>query len=563
MDNSILLSVQKPFAYLGNEINSIHKEFSKQDVKIALGYPDVYEIGMSNLGIRILYGTINNIQGVVCERFFSPLPDMSNIMRQKNLPLFSLESKEPLKNFDIIGFSISSELNYTNILEILSLSGIPIFSSERSNEDPIVIAGGSCSFSPEGLSKFIDLWVIGEAEEVIIELLNMYKQIKGLTRYKILEELSKIKGIYIPYFYNENNVGKIVPVSEKFPSVIEKRTVKSLENAFFPTRWMVPLSEITHDRISLEIMRGCPNNCFFCQGGSCWKPVRKRSVEKIISLARQTYKNTGYEEISLLSFSSGDHPDIEEIMKTLLEEFSEKKVAISFPSLRIDSFSFDLANRFSDIRRTGLTFAPETGEKLRRIIGKPIEDEKLIQLASEAKKNYWRQLKLYFILGLPGETEQTIEEIATLIERLSKIISIKASFSIFIPKPHTPFQWEKFPERNEILEKKNRILAKFSKNRYVKLHFHSYDMSFIETILSRSGRNINDAVKSVWENGGKMENWTESFVFEKWKNIFEKIPFNKDICLGPVDSEKILPWDHIKTPFSKEYLLNRKKTFLP
>ncbi|MCL5409120.1 MAG: TIGR03960 family B12-binding radical SAM protein [Candidatus Omnitrophica bacterium] len=561
MDRSIFFSIQKPFTYLGNEINSTHKEFSKQKVKIALGYPDIYEIGMSNLGIRILYGLINNIGDVVCERFFSPLPDMAEVMRQKDIPLFTLESREPLMNFDIIGFSVSSELNYTNILEILSLSKIPIFSSERNNQHPLIIAGGDGSFSPESLSEFIDVWIIGEGEEIMPEVIDLYKNLKGFPRYKILEGISTIKGIYIPSFYKEDKNSRIFPVSEKFPTVIERRTVKDFENSFFPVKWITPVSEITHDRISLEIMRGCPNNCFFCQGGFCWKPVRKRSVGRIIDLAQQTYKNTGYEEISLLSFSSGDHPDIEKIIENLLELFPKEKVAISFPSLRIDSFSFSLANKFSNIKRTGLTFAPETGEKLRKFIGKAIDDEKLISLACDAKKNHWRQIKLYFILGLPGETEQTIEEIVILIEKLSKIISIKASFSIFIPKPHTPFQWEKFPIREDIFSKRKYLLDKFSKNRYVKLNFHSYDMSLIETILSRGNRSLGNAIKYVWENGGKMENWKEFFVFERWEDAFEKTPFDKEICLGPVSPDKNLPWQHIKSYFSKDYLWEKRNSF--
>ncbi|MGC8805899.1 MAG: radical SAM protein, partial [Candidatus Ratteibacteria bacterium] len=358
----------------------IHPDIEHARITIALGYPDLYEVGMSNLGIRILYDLLNSIKGVACERFFAPGIDLEEILRKESEFLFSLESKLPLKKFDIVGFSISSELNYTNVINLLSLSGIPIYSSQRSENDPIIIAGGNCSFHPEALADFIDIWIVGEAEEAMVEFVNTFKQLKGLRRNDIIKELAKIRGCYAPSFYRMDSDEGVSPVEEGIPELIERRFVKDFENAPFPTKWIVPLCDIVHDRISLEIMRGCPQACLFCQAGFCWKPVRKRSAETVIKLGLQAYQNTGYEEISLLSFSSADHPEIEKIVIGLTDQLKDKNVAISFPSLRIDTFSFHLANRISQVRRTGLTFAPETGETLRKLTGKPITDDTLLNV---------------------------------------------------------------------------------------------------------------------------------------------------------------------------------------
>ncbi|HOL35565.1 MAG TPA: B12-binding domain-containing radical SAM protein, partial [bacterium] len=335
----ILNKIRKPITYLNNEINSVHPDIENAKITIALGYPDLYEVGMSNLGIRILYHILNNIKEVACERFFAPGIDLEEILRKEGGFLFSLESKLPLKKFDVVGFSISSELNYTNVINLLSLSGIPIYSSQRSEKDPIIIAGGNCSFHPEALANFIDIWIIGEAEEAMVEFVNVYRQLKGLKRNDIIKELAKIKGCYAPSFYHPQSDESVRPVEAGIPDFIERRFVTDFENAAFPTKWIVPLCDIIHDRISLEIMRGCPQACLFCQAGFCWKPVRKRSAESVIKLGLEAYQNTGYEEISLLSFSSADHPEIERIVIGLTDQLKDKNVAISFPSLRIDTFS--------------------------------------------------------------------------------------------------------------------------------------------------------------------------------------------------------------------------------
>ncbi|MCM8822924.1 MAG: TIGR03960 family B12-binding radical SAM protein [Candidatus Omnitrophica bacterium] len=556
---AILRSVQKPITYLNNEVNSIHPDTKNAQVKIALGYPDTYEVGMSNLGIRILYDVINSINKVACERFFAPEIDFEQILRRDNTFLFTLESKRSLKEFDFVGFSISSELNYTNVLNLLSLSGIPVYSEEREERDPIILAGGNCSFYPEALSDFIDIWIVGEAEEAIVELVEFYRGLKGLKRKQILKELAKnVRGVYAPNFYVVDNEENVRPVEQEIPYFIERRFVKDFEKAAFPSKWIVPLCQIIHDRISLEIMRGCPGHCLFCQAGFCYKPVRKRSADKIIELGLEAYKNTGYEEISLLSFSAGDHPEIEKIVKGLTEKFRESNVAISFPSLRIDSFSFHLANRISQVKRTGLTFAPETGESLRPFIGKPISDDKLLMLANEAKKTGWKQLKLYFIIGLPGETDQTISEIENLIKKVSRIISVKCSFNVFIPKPHTPFQREKFPDRQMYEETRKRLLKNFSKNNFVRLKFHPYEVSLIECLLSRGNRKIGKIVEDVWKQGGKMENWSECFSFERWHKAMALNSFDFEDYLG--DNPLICNrWRHIKAsmPFEKLYEIRK------
>ncbi len=558
--DEIFRNIQKPITYLNGEVNSFHCQTKKHKIKLAIGYPDFYEVGMSNLGIRILYHILNNIQDVVCERFFAPGSDLEDVLRKTNIPLFTIESRTPLKHFDIIGFSLSCELNYTNLLNLLSLSHIPLHCYERSDNDPIILGGGNCSFNPEALSDFVDLWVVGEGEEVIVKIIEVYKNLKGRKRFDIIESLTKIGGVYAPMFYTAGKDENIMPVSNKIPAIVEKQVVSDFESSVFPTKWIVPSCEIIHDRIFLEIMRGCPQNCLFCQAGFCWKPVRKKSAEKVIELALETYKNSGYEEISLLSFSAADHPDIEKIVTTLIEKTSNNKISISFPSLRMDSVSFSLANKIGRIKPTGLTFAPETGESLRKYLGKNILDEKLFLLAEEAKKAGWRKLKLYFMVGLPGENANIISEMENLIHKISKIIFVKCSFNIFIPKPHTPFQWEKFPEFEYCCEIKTRLQKKFSNNRFVHIRFHPYEMSKIECLLSRGNRKLGKVIEDVWKNGGKMENWLEGFVFNRWLCSMEKNHLDFDDYLG--DSLSICNrWKHIRASFSFERLEAMRNTF--
>ncbi len=524
----ILSEVRNPASYSGREINVYIKKWEKEKVKVAIAYPDVYSVGMSSLGFRILYGLLNERDDCICERFFAPLEDMEEILKKRNIPLFTLETKTPVRDFDIVGFSISSELNYTNVLNLLNLSKIPVFSSERKN-CPIVIGGGNSVFNPFPLTPFIDVFVIGEGEEIILEIIDVFKELREEKREKILKQISKIEGVFVPSFPEEK---------------IKKRVVSDFENSFFPARYIVPLTDIIHDRISVEIMRGCYKNCKFCQAGSCWKPVRKRSPEKILEISKETFKNTGYEEISLLSFSAGDHPDIEKIISLLVSEFKNKRVSISFPSLRIDTFSFELANKIREIKKTSLTFAPETSERLRFKMGKYIKDEELIQLCEKARKSGWKHIKLYFMIGLPGEKEEDISEIVNLIKEISKIIIVKSSFNTFIPKPHTFFERERFISRQEYEEKRNFITDKLKRNKFVKFNFHPYQMSCVECFLGRGDENLAKVIYDVWKKGGKMENWQEFFSFERWQECLKEEKIEISQYLNRM--EENLPWHIIK-----------------
>ena len=526
----LLPYVSVPSRYTGKEINAVHKELEKCKVKIALCYPDLYELGMSSLGLRVIYGLLNEDKDVVCERVFSPAGDMEVLLKTNNLPIFTLESKRPLKDFDVIGFSISSELNYTNILNILSLAALPLLSSERKEGDPIVIAGGNCIFNFAPLKPFIDCFVIGEGEEVILELVDVLKETKGEERERILSNLASLEGTYVPLF----------PVEK-----VKKRFVKDFDNAYFPLKWLVPLTEIVHDRVSIEIMRGCGHGCFFCQAGSCWRPVRIRSVDRIMDIAGQVYKNTGYEEFSLLSFSSGDHPQIEQIVDRLVSEFVDRKVTISFPSVRIDTFSFQLATKIKEIKKTGLTFAPETGESLRMKIGKRIKDSELISLVEKAREGGWKQIKLYFILGLPEEKDADILDIAKLINEISRIISTKSAFNTFIPKPHTVFERKRFITEEEYLYKKALVVKNVRRSDRIKLNFHSYHMSCVETFLGRGDEALASVIKKVWEKGGKMENWDEYFRFSLWEESFSEAGLDMSLYLSEIPDGKATPWQNI------------------
>jgi radical SAM family uncharacterized protein len=526
----LLPYVQVPSRYTGREINVYHKPLTGEKIKVALCYPDIYEVGMSSLGIRILYGLLNETENVVCERVFCPADDMEQLLRENKVPLFTLESKQPVKNFDLLGFSLSSELNYTNVLNVLQLSEIPIFSSNRGNNDPVVVAGGDCTFNFAPLVPFMDCFIVGEGEEVILEVTETLAEVKGKDRKDVLSALARLKGVYVPLFPAES---------------VKKRFVKKLDSAFSPVRWLIPLTEVVHDRVQLEIMRGCSQGCLFCQAGSCWKPVRTRSVERLVDIALQTYKNTGYEEFSLLSFSSGDHPKIGEIVDSLLKEFAPKRVTLSFPSVRIDTFSFELATKIKAIKKTGLTFAPETGEKLRFAIGKRIKDSEIVELALQAHNGGWRQIKMYFILGLPGEKDEDILDIVSLINEISGYINVKAAFNTFIPKPHTAFESKRFISEEEYLHKKRLLVENIKRNSHIKLTFHSYGMSRVETLLGRGDERIGNVIYRVWEKGGKMENWNEFFNISLWEEGFKEENLDMSLYLGELNKDS-LPWQKIK-----------------
>ncbi len=506
----ILPTVSRPGRYLGNEWNVIRKDLSKAEVRFCLAFPDIYDIGMSYLGFRIIYGALNSREEVACERVFAPWFDFEEKLRENKIPLFSLESKAPLKEFDIIGFSLTYELNYTNVLNMLDLAGIPLRSKERNGRFPLIIAGGPAAYNPAPMAEFIDAFVIGEGEEVILEIIDIYK--RRNTQYairntnKLLEELSNIEGVYVP----------------RFPKEAKKRIVKDLDKAFYPTKDLVPYVQVIHDRITLEIMRGCPYSCSFCQASSFHRPVRLRSQENILGLAREIYHNTGHDEISLLSLSSSSYPDVAGLIAKLVDEFKGLGVGVSLPSLRSDDILKSLPSLIVKVRKAGLTFAIEAGtERLRRHINKNIDTEKTILACGEAFNLGWRLVKFYFMIGLPTETYEDLDAIIDFLEKvlaIKKNIEISVSVTAFIPKFGTTFENERM-DSIEALSEKQEFLRGRIKDRRVKWKFHDARVSFVEGKLSRHDANLSVVIYAAWQKGARLQGWKEFFNFEIWRDL--------------------------------------------
>ncbi|MGB9857679.1 MAG: TIGR03960 family B12-binding radical SAM protein [Dictyoglomaceae bacterium] len=559
----ILKEVKSPGRYIGEEFNVIKKNWGETKLHVALAFPDLYEIGMSNLGFQIIYHLLNRRDDTLCERVFAPDLDMEKALSYYKIPLFSLESRTPLFNFHWIGFSISYELNYSGVLTILNLSGIPIFSNQRHEKDPLIIAGGPSMLNPEPLVPFIDVFFIGEAEEAIDELVDTYLEWKESKESKI--ELYKrwveIEGVYIPSLYEEED-NKIKPKYFWVPEKIKRRIVKELDKAYFPTKPLVPLHSIVHDRGVIEIMRGCQRNCRFCLAGYIYRPKRLRSPEKIKEYIREIFKNTGYEEISLLSLSSNDYPYLERLIQDLNEEFSDKYLSFSLPSLRADKFSLGLSKKLQTVRKSGLTFAIEAGsERLRRVINKGLRTEDFLNTIRTAYEMGWKKIKLYFMLGLPTEEDEDIEELVELLLRIpqeNRGIFIHVGFSVFIPKPHTPFQWEKFAER-EVIEKRKEYILKRLKRGPFNLDFHDYNMSFLEAIFSRGDRKLAKILYSAWENGSRLEGWRDYLNISLWEKAFINNKIDQREYLREKSLDEGLPWDHILTGVSKEFLKKERE----
>jgi len=558
---NILERVLKPGRYLGNEWNVVKKDFDTTAVRFALCFPDLYEIGMSHLGFKILYHLLNDQPDVVCERVFTPWVDLQDILRQEGLQLFSLESKRPLKDFDIIGFSHQHELNYTNVLNMLNLAGIPLRASQRDDSCPIIIGGGVCSFNPEPMADFFDAFFIGEAEEGILEIIREVKskKEKGKSKDQLLKELAKIKGIYVPSFYEvkynqDQTIKSFSPKDKSVPSVIIKRIVKDFEHSYYPTKQIVSYIQIVHDRISLEIMRGCPNRCHFCQASSIYWPRRERSSEKILQLAEEAYQATGYEEISLVSLSSGDHSQIVEIVENLVDRFKSRNVSISLPSLRAEDMLCYLTKLISSIKKTGLTFAPEAGsQRLRDSINKRIDMEKLYTCVAEAAKNGWQHVKLYFMIGLPQEKEEDLIAVGELVDKISRPdrlinkprVAVTVSVSFFVPRPHTIFELESMADVSTIKEKQV-ILSKVLKGRGLNLKWHDMQMSFLEAVLSRGDRRLSEVMIKACELGAKFDSWKEHFNFNIWQEAFKAVDIDPGFYVyRKKDKTEILPWSHI------------------
>ena len=560
----LLLAVRKPGRYTGGEWNSVKKEWSAGRVKVLLAFPDVYEVGMSYLGIKILYGILNDRDDCLCERVFSPWTDFEDALRKNNIELFSLESRKPIREFDIIGFSLAYELTFTNVLNILDLGGIPKRSSERDDQDPIIIAGGPSVYNPEPMAEFIDAFVIGDAEEAVGEIVEAYKVSKyqsiKVSRKEFLRRLAGIKGVYVPSLYSvgyneDGTIKSFSPLDTTGPSVIEKRIVRDFDNAFYPVKQVVPNIEIVHNRIAIEIMRGCKHGCRFCQATVAYSPCRERSKENILKLAKEAYAATGYDEISLLSLSSGDHSRIKEIIESLNSEFSAKTVSVSVPSLRVEGIS-GLPALISKVRKSGLTFAPEAGsEALRKSVNKNIDVKKLFEAASESFAHGWRHVKLYFMIGLPSETDEDILEIAYLVKKLSNLKTeidgkpahVTISVNVFIPKPHTFFERQHMCGAEEA-ERKMNMLKKNLKSNVVKLSFHPFRVSYIEAVLSRGDRRVSEAIFEAWKAGSRFDAWQEMFNFDIWTGAFEKRGISPQFYLKRVfRPDELLPWSFIRT----------------
>ncbi len=581
LSDDILLSIEKPERYIGNEVNSVTKDKEKVDIRFAFCFPDVYEIGMSHLGIQILYGMFNSYEDVWCERVYSPWTDMDELLRSKDIPLFALESQDPVKDFDFLGFTLQYEMCYTNILQILDLSKIPLLSKDRTWDHPIVIGGGPCTYNPEPITDFFDIFYIGEGETRYRELFDLYKKAKetGISRDEFLHQVAKIPGMYVPAFYDvtykeDGTIKAMTPVFDDIPSVIKKEMCENLDEVFYPTKPVVPYIKITQDRVVLEVMRGCIRGCRFCQAGQLYKPLREKNVERLKKLAIEALDNTGYEEISLSSLSSSDYTQLPELIDFLIESCREKKVNISLPSLRIDAFSLDVMRKVQDVKKSSLTFAPEAGtQRMRDVINKGLTEEDILRGSQEAFLGGWNKVKLYFMLGLPFETDEDIlgigdiaNKIAALYyETLSKeqrngrTIDIVASTSFFVPKPFTPFQWARMNTKEEFLDKANKtrkgIMAQLNQ-KHIKYNWHEADASMMEGVFARGDRRLNKVILEAYKKGCVFDAWSEYFKFDVWMETFKECGVDPFFYTTRERSEdEIFPWDILDCGVNKSFLL--------
>jgi radical SAM family uncharacterized protein len=567
--DNILPRVNKPARYTGGEWNSVVKDWEAADVRVALAYPDLYEIGMSNLGLSILYHVINREPFSLAERVYAPWTDMRDQMKNESIPLFSLESRRPIRDFDIVGFSLGYELTYTNVLSMLDLAGIPLRSSERGNGDPLIIAGGSCAFNPEPMWEFIDLFVIGEGEEVIIELLRSFRDFKlgeGSDRAELLRILSRIPGVYVPSFYDvsynsDNTVSQVTPRYPDVPSTITRRILKELPPVV--TSPVIPYISTVHDRAMIEIQRGCTQGCRFCHAGIVYRPVRARPRDEILAALDDLLKNTGYNELSLLSLSTSDYPDIEKLINSINIKLRDGNFKISLPSLRMDSFSVALVDAITAGRKTSLTFAPEAGsDRLRRVINKSLSDEVILNTLAYAAGHGWNAVKLYFMLGLPTETHEDIEAISTLVRRAGSDIAkqggrrlnIKLSASAFVPKPHTPFQWVGQITQDEMNDRVD-MLRRWLRKSVMRIMWQDPRVSFLEAVMSRGDRRLSQAIHSAWQQGASFDAWSEQFKYDIWMKSFEDCSLDPSFYAGRIRPlDEVLPWSHIETGVSADFL---------
>ena len=580
LSDEILMQVEKPARYIGNEVNSVMKKKNEVQVRFAMCFPDVYEIGMSHLGIQIIYDMLNQFEDVWCERVYSPWVDLDAIMRKEHIPLFALESQDPIKEFDFLGITIQYEMCYTNILQVLDLSGIPLLSKDRSEEDPIVIGGGPCTYNPEPICDFFDLFYIGEGETQYRNLLDLYTECKRKkeSRKEFLRKAARIPGMYVPSLYDvtykeDGTIKERIPWAEGIPMTITKELVSDVSNTYYPKKPVVPFIKVTQDRVVLEIQRGCIRGCRFCQAGQLYRPVRERSLEMLETYAVEMLENTGHEEISLSSLSSSDYSKLPELLDFLIEKCDERKINISLPSLRIDAFSLDVMNKVQDVKKSSLTFAPEAGsQRLRNVINKGLTEEVILEGSRLAFEGGWTRVKLYFMLGLPTETPEDIRGIAELSNKIAAVfyetvpkekrngrVQIVASTSFFIPKPFTPFQWAPQCTKEEFLDKayqtRTAITSQLNQ-KSIKYNWHEADVSVLEGILARGDRKLNQAILRAYEKGCMYDAWSEYYKNDIWMETFEEcgidISFYTTRTRGDDES---FPWDFLDCGVTKQFLL--------
>ncbi len=580
LSDEILMQIDKPARYIGNELNAVKKDKADVDIRFAMCFPDVYEIGMSHLGIQILYDMFNKRSDTWCERVYSPWPDLHAILKEQNIPLFGLESQEPLKDFDFIGITLQYEMCYTNILQILDLSQIPLLSKERTEKDPIVIGGGPCSYNPEPIADFFDIFYIGEGEVVYDKLLELYKEHRkgNYDRAAFLHEAAKIPGLYVPSLYEvtykeDNTIASFTPIYDDIPRTIKKQVEMQLSEAVYPEKPVVPFIKATQDRIVLEIQRGCIRGCRFCQAGMIYRPNREKRVSDLKEKARQMIRNTGYEEISLSSLSSSDYKELPELLDFLIDECKDQHINISLPSLRIDAFSLDVMSKVQDVKKSSLTFAPEAGsQRMRNVINKGLTVENILGGAEEAFKGGWNKVKLYFMLGLPTETEEDMRAIPELANDIAALYydtvpkeqrngkcQVTISTSFFVPKPFTPFQWagmftpEDYLGRAKIV---NDHLKEQLNHKSIRYNWHEADVTVLEGLLARGDRRVAKAILYVYEHGGFFDAWREFFDYNRWLEAFEACGISIDFyALRERPLNEILPWDFIDIGVTKEFMI--------